>query len=270
MVTRRSRMARAINENRVNAVCSSEQGVHGSNTLTPLEGQAAQEVFMSAIATLAVPARESDFDAHYHNVVEYVLAKTMPANPEWPHIPKPAAEALAADYAAWHTAYEATLVPHVPAVTAVKNAALKNSKKALKEFKIRYLLLTPVTEADWRAMGMGIRKEGSRIDPPNTKPEISFDTSVIREVGIHYQGEGAARRGKPENARAIFLRWDFRDAPPANIEDLKEVIIDTDSPAKITFHESDRGKKVYVAGAWQIERKGKLGPWSDIEMFIVP
>jgi hypothetical protein len=42
---------------------------------------------MSAIATLAVPARESDFDAHYHNVVEYVLAKVMPATPEWSHIP---------------------------------------------------------------------------------------------------------------------------------------------------------------------------------------
>jgi hypothetical protein len=165
---------------------------------------------MSATATLSAPARESDFDAHYHNVVEYVLAKVMPATPEWTHIPRSEAEALAAYYTAWHTAYEATLVPHVPAirlhriagstrsvepVTAVKNAAFKNSNKAL---------------------------------------------------------------------------WDFRDDPPANIEDLKEVITDTDSPAKITFLESDRGKKVWVTGAWQIEREGEIGPWSDIGMFVVP
>jgi hypothetical protein len=34
----------------------------------------------------------------------------------------------------------------------------------------------------------------------------------------------------------------------ANIEALKKVITDTDSPAKITFLESDRGKKVWGVG----------------------
>jgi hypothetical protein len=173
---------------------------------------------------------------------------------------RPEAEALVADYTAWHTAYEATLAPHVPAVTAVKNAALKNSKKVLREFKIRYLLLPPVTEADWRAMGMGIRKEGHRIDPPKTKPEISFDTSVIREVGIHYQGDGAARREKPEHVHAIFLRWDFRDDPPANIKDLKEVKTDTESPAEIEFIESGPMLRIGLR-SFALQNSTDMGGW---------
>jgi hypothetical protein len=194
----------------------------------------------------------------------------MVPQPVWTHIPVSAAEALAADYGVWHAAYDATLVPHVPAVTAVKNAAREHSDDVLKEFKTRYLLYAPVTTADLIAMGFHIAKEPSRIEPPATRPQLTFDTSTPLQVGIYYHDEGSTRRGKPDHVHAAFLRWDFRDTAPPHPNDLKNAITDTDQPAMIKYLETDRGKTICAAGAWQIEREGELGPWSNFEFVIAP
>jgi hypothetical protein len=152
-----------------------------------------------------VPEKEADFDAHYHNVVEYVLAKVMPATPEWTHIPKPTAEALAADYMAWHTAYEATLVPHVPAVTNVKNKALKKSKKALSEFKTRYLLFDPVTDADRLAMGIHIRDtHPTPSGVPTARAQVETFLKGRNQLGVNV----VYVSGNPDDpANAGFRIW---------------------------------------------------------------
>lgn len=69
----------------------------------------------------------------------------------------------------------------------------------------------------------------------------------------------------------VEIRWAFRDEPPLDIEqDLGNSAFDTNSPHKLVFKEADRGKRIYLAGRWEIEREGEKGECGDIVTAIVP
>ena len=69
----------------------------------------------------------------------------------------------------------------------------------------------------------------------------------------------------------VEIRWAFRNEPPVNIEaDLSSSSFDTNSPLTLTFGEQDRGKRIYMAGRWEIEREGIKGEFGDIVSAIVP
>jgi hypothetical protein len=38
----------------------------------------------------------------------------------------------------------------------------------------------------------------------------------------------------------------------------------------IDFEEDQRGKRVYLAGRWEIEREGEKGPFGAIEEAVIP
>ncbi|MDR1899683.1 MAG: hypothetical protein LBQ55_06735 [Treponema sp.] len=45
---------------------------------------------------------------------------------------------------------------------------------------------------------------------------------------------------------------------------------DTDPPLVLDFDESDRGKRVYLCGRWEIGREGEKGPDGAIVEVIIP
>jgi hypothetical protein len=92
-----------------------------------------------------------------------------------------------------------------------------------------------------------------------------------RQVIIPSRDKGSARRGKPDDVHGIEIRWAFLDHPPLNIEkELFNSSFDTESPLTLVFEEADRGKRLYMAGRWEIEREGIKGEFGDIATAIVP
>ncbi|MDR1468679.1 MAG: hypothetical protein LBT00_05240, partial [Spirochaetaceae bacterium] len=146
------------------------------------------------------------------------------------------------------------------------------SEAALRDFVNRYLRYAPVTDEDRDAMGIPNHKEGRTPVPiPTTCPQLTVDSGTRRRLIVHYRDENAARRGKPKNVHGIEVRWAILDHPPEDIE--KELVrssFDTNPPLTLSFGEEDRGKRVYMAGAWEIEREGEKGPYGAIAEAIIP
>jgi hypothetical protein len=77
------------------------------------------------------------------------------------------------------------------------------------------------------------------------------------------------KKAKPHGVSGAVARYDVLDAPPADVNDLKQSLLDTASPCHLDFSEAQRGSRVYYCLAWQNTR-GEKGPWSQIEMAIIP
>jgi hypothetical protein len=219
-----------------------------------------------------IPSKDAAFDAFFSNIVSYVLARVLAAPPVWTHIPKAAAEGLAAEYSAWHEAYEAVLAPHTAVQTAEKTRRRAVSQKALETFVNRFLRYDPaVTNADRDAMGIpNTKKTHTRIEPPPTRPVLIIDTSIQSRIIIHYRDEGSARRGKPPKVHGIEVRWAILDHAPADREEIVHSAFDTRSPLTLQFDEHDRGKRLYLYGQWEIEREGEKGPPGVIVDAVIP
>jgi len=59
------------------------------------------------------------------------------------------------------------------------------------------------------------------------------------------------------------------DHEPESLSELTNRKLAPRSPLTLTFPEEDRGKKLYVAAAWQNGGEN-LGPWSNIQFTYVP
>jgi hypothetical protein len=55
-----------------------------------------------------------------------------------------------------------------------------------------------------------------------------------------------------------------------DITELTNSSFDTRSPLTLQFEEHQRGLRVYLCGAWEIEREGEKGPYGDIEEVVIP
>jgi hypothetical protein len=148
-----------------------------------------------------------------------------------------------------------------PAATDVKNKALTRTFAKIREV-IAYNYNKPGLP-DTVILEAGLKIGGGEHTPvvvPDTSPDLSVDSSVIRRLGIHYRVAGHKREGKPDHVYAMVLDWAMLDHPPASLPELTNHVTDTYPPIVLEFGEEDRGKKVYMAGSWQIAREGEKGP----------
>ncbi|MDR2618236.1 MAG: hypothetical protein LBC62_05130, partial [Treponema sp.] len=173
---------------------------------------------------------------------------------------------------AWHTAYEATLFPHTPAQTLAKDEARAAAEAVVRPCVGQWLMWKQVTNQEREDMGVHNKKaRREQIPAPATVPELSPKAGNPRQVFIHYRDKGSARRGKPADVHGIEIKWDYRTEPPTDIDqDLVNSSFDTKTPLILDFKESDRGKRIYLAGRWEIEREGVKGKFGDIVTTIVP
>jgi hypothetical protein len=120
-------------------------------------------------------------------------------------------------------------------------------------------------------MGLHISHHRTSVPTPDTMPELIPDTGTRRRIAVHYRDEGSAHRGKPHHVTGIEVRWAFLDRPPVHLEEeLIHSTFDTRSPLILDFDEADRGKRVYLAGRWEIHREGGKGPFGAVVEAIVP
>jgi hypothetical protein len=218
-----------------------------------------------------IPANDAAFDAWFENLVSYVLAKVIAANPVWTHIPKSEAELLAAAYTAWHTAYLPTLKPHTPAETLAKDEARAEAEGIIRPFVGQWLMWKQVTDQQRLDMGLHVATpRRDHIPAPATVPELSPRAGNPRQVVIPYRDRGAVKKGKPADVHGIEVRWAILDHPPADIKELSNSSFDTNSPLTLAFEEHERGKRVYMAGLWEIEREGIKGDPGETVSAVIP
>jgi hypothetical protein len=218
-----------------------------------------------------IPTKEAEFDVWFGNLVQYVDEKCGGNFPVWTHIPSDHRQLLNDAWTAWHAAYEKTLKPHTSVDREEKNRLHDAAIPVIQNFVNEFLRYSSyVTDEDMANMGMRRRRKGHPVEVPTTTPELITDTSVLRHVKVYYRDLGSSHRGKPKNVHGLELRWAILDHPPKSINELTNSAFDTSPPLDLVFDESDRGKHLYMAGRWEIEREGEKGPFSAIVDVIIP
>jgi hypothetical protein len=152
-----------------------------------------------------------------------------------------------------------------------KNETKEALIQSLRAFIKAYLTYNPaVSDADKENMGLPLH-DGTRtpVPAPTTIPELELDSSVIRQITVHFKNAGSERRGKPAHVHGVELRWGLLDNAPSSVEDLKNSAFDTASPYTFTFNEPERGRALYICPRWE-NNKGEKGPWGEIVKAIIP
>jgi hypothetical protein len=156
---------------------------------------------------------------------------------------------------------------------ALRNDTRKKAKKAIEHFAAYQVRFNEKMSETQRHELLGVRTwhPGRRIEVPGTVPELSVRLGHLREIILEYKDLGAERNGKPDKVHGIEIRWAFLDRPPVDVEaELFNSAFDTRHPFRITFKEEDRGKTVYFAARWEIEREGGKGKFGPVTSAIVP
>jgi hypothetical protein len=187
-------------------------------------------------------------------------------------IPQTALTPIQTQLTAYETVFNAARNPNRGKVDVLnKNEAKEALTGSLRAFIKAYLAYNPaVSDADKENMGLPLH-DGTRTPAPapTTLPELELDSSVIRQISVHFRDAGSDRRGKPAHVHGVELRWALLDNPPQSVEDLIKSAFDTASPYTFKFDEADRGKTLYICPCWE-NNKGEKGPWGEIVKAIVP
>jgi len=217
-----------------------------------------------------IPATDADFNQFFKNITQYVNTKCTGTTPEWQHIPRADRDELNAAYAAWYSAWGLTFKPHGTDITKEKNRARKEAEALVREFVNRFLRHRPVTDHDRDIMGIPNRKT-TRTSHFSVNELVEFEIKLrgIRELEIRFWIKGASHRAKPDGYDGAVIVWDVLEAKPARPEDLNRHVLASRTPHTLHFDETERGKTVYIALAWQNDR-GHTGQWSEIQAAIIP
>jgi hypothetical protein len=151
---------------------------------------------------------------------------------------------------------------------------LKLSAGALRSFVNAYLRYHPdVTEEDKRNMGLHV-PSGARtsVRPPDSAPGYEITQNGPALLGIAYRHQGGRKGSKPPGVTGARIYYGVFDTPPADQEQLRGSVWATRCPTLVTLRETDRGRRVYFALRWEIQKGGEKnkGPWSEIQSEIVP
>jgi hypothetical protein len=156
---------------------------------------------------------------------------------------------------------------------ALRDDARKAAEEAIEHFaahQVRYNEQMTETQK-YELLGVLTRHPGHPIKVPGTVPELSARAGHICQVIVNYRDLGSKHWGKPDKVHCIEIRWAFLDHPPTDIEtELTNSAVDTRHPFYITFKEEDRGKTVYFAARWEINREGLKGDFGPIVSAVVP
>jgi len=217
-----------------------------------------------------IPRNDAVFNGWFGNILDYVTLKTGEVADGWGHVPADAVERLAEARADWLRHYEPTLHPHTPAQTRAKNDARRRAETVLRLFVRQYLHFDPVTNEDRVNMGIPLRDAVRTEHHEVTEHlEISLGVSAIRELRVSLKIKDAAHNAKPVGYDGAVLVWAILDSPPKGLGELTMHAMASRPTHTLRFDETQRGRTVYVSGAWQNAR-GNLGPFGGILSAIVP
>lgn len=142
---------------------------------------------------------------------------------------------------------------------------------ALRTYIQGFLARNPkVTDEDRTLMGLPLR-DTIRTPHETVSEMVEFDLRLrnIREVIVNFRVQGSPGTAKPDGYDGAVLIWDVLDIPPERPESLSRHTMASRTPHALPFDETERGRTVYAAAAWQNER-GTIGAWSEIQNTVIP
>jgi hypothetical protein len=213
-----------------------------------------------------IPRNDKEFENFFRNITDYVIDN----NARWKHIQQNDMDEIESQFSLWMKAYEPTLVPHSPQLTAEKNRVRAEVEKYLRRFINRFLRFEPVTDLDRDNMKIP-NPDLIRTPHIDVKEVVEFELKLrnIREILVNFWVKGEKHHAKPAGYDGAVIIWDILDEPPESIHDLTLHTMASRTPHALEFDETERGKTVYIAAAWQNER-GLVGNWSEILNAVVP
>ena len=152
-----------------------------------------------------------------------------------------------------------------------KDEAKDAAKSAMRDFAHTGVRHNKLMKDEDRLL-YGIRPADGSHTPdtePASFPEAEGETSIPRQVTIHYWDSVTKKRGKGHGIHGAEVRWAALDRAPAHIDELIHSDFDTASPVTLKFDEADRGKRVYFCLRWESNTNLK-GPWGEIYSAIIP
>ncbi|MDR2116943.1 MAG: hypothetical protein LBP87_11250 [Planctomycetaceae bacterium] len=157
-----------------------------------------------------------------------------------------------------------------PVVTAQCKEAFDALTANMRDFKRRYFLTPPLTDADYIALGLKPH-DGTHTPTPPPTAQVTVETYLVgrHELGvkiIYVTGNPADPANK--GYRIWYSVVGAGETPPANPEDLRKSFYTKRKKDVIEFDFADSGKTVYFAV--QIENDGKKGPWGPLVNALIP
>ena len=213
-----------------------------------------------------VPTNAEQFGVFAQTMLEYVNRhKTV-----WTHIPQAKTDKLWGLYDEYKDLLEATRGQHTPAQTLARNEKKAEFAKELRAYVNQYLRFEPVTNVDRLEMGINnhdtIRTDHVEV---NEMVDLVVHPNGIRSLSVDFWIHGADHKAKPKHYDGAVIIWDVLDAPPTTHSELTHHALASRTPFRLHFDETERGKTVYIALAWQNAR-GIQGQYSEIKTGFVP
>jgi hypothetical protein len=158
--------------------------------------------------------------------------------------------------------------------TPVNNALCKEAfdklARFMRDFKRRYFLSPPLTEADYVSLG---------LKPHDTHPTPSRTPTAHVKVEIYLVGQHELGvrlvyvTGSPDDPENRGYRIWYTvvapgETPPTDPEELRKSFYTQRRKDLIEFEFGDSGKTVYFAV--QVENDGKKGPWGPLVSALIP
>jgi hypothetical protein len=150
-------------------------------------------------------------------------------------------------------------------------AAFAALEDFMRDFKRRYFIKPPLTDADFISLGLK-PPDSTRtpIDPPKEGPEFSITQMGRGALGIVYwYGETGRKGSKPKGVKGARIYYGFSAESITNQNLLTMSEWATRCPHVIRFTEADRGKRIYIALRWELGREHGESPWSKTQSELV-
>ena len=157
-----------------------------------------------------------------------------------------------------------------PVATAQCKAAFEALTAKMRDFKKRYFLTPPLTEADYIALGLKPRDSTPTASGTPTA-QVTVETYLIgrHELGVKIiYVTGSTTDPANKGFRIWYSVVASSETPPANPDDLRKSFYTKRKKDVIEFDFGDSGKTAYFAV--QIENEGKKGPWGPLVQALIP
>lgn len=178
----------------------------------------------------------------------------------------PALTAYFSGYALWAD-------PATGTVLALDN--LKDAERILfplyRRFHAAVKGSPSASNADLEEMGFPPRGTGKRS--PHPVDRMFIDLSVIPAgnlvLNVGFENRDSGRTPRPYFLSGAVIYYAFSPVPVVSGNALTCSRLATRSPCRLAFAPEERGATVWLAARWQ-NRRGELGPWSEIVSAVVP
>jgi hypothetical protein len=215
-----------------------------------------------------IPESYADFHAWQGNLLVHV---NLGAG-RWEISPR-ALETLVEPGERWETAFKAATDPatRTPAALTEKKEARQAYEAVLRPFVKGHLTYNElVTDADRRDMGLPVHdKTLTPVGPVESRPEVEVKFNDVQEHVLVVRDSTTKSAGKPDGVAGFEIWRAVSDRLPASDDAWSLVRQATRSPHKLTYPQSDEGKRVYYRARW-VNTRGVPGPWSETKFAFIP